>query len=189
MGKTNDITLCIPFEKGWVRGYYEKRNGRLVWIKPYENSKVRKMDGGNSDVQNLVETAGMPIKQPPKSSGGTTGIKPIDNAQISKESMNFLLHAIIACVKTIRSFKDGEIVKVAPALLIARSIIKELGYYDRTMENNFEIPDTKPTKLGSGASRETEAMAKQLNRLSRRVTKSTLREKVQKMSSQLEEAL
>lgn len=189
MRKNNNLIPCIPLEKAWVRGYYERRNGKLVWVKPYENSKSRKPDDGGSDVRNLVETTEMPLKQPPPSSSEHAEVKPLGVAQIDKESMNWLLSVIIKCVKTIKGFEEGEIVRLYPALSIARSIIKELGYYDKTMDGYFTSPQVKASKLSSGAARETQAMAKNLKQLTRRVTKSTLREKVQRMSSQLEEAL
>lgn len=187
MTKT-EFVPCIPFNKSWVRGYYEKRNGKLVYIRPYENSKSRKPGDGATDIQN-VDTGAMHKKTPKLEVGAQQGVKPMTPAQMQGESMDWLLNVIVACLQTIHQFEDGEVSKLAGAVSTARSIISELGFMEPTMEQYFSTPKVSPTKLSSGAARETSAMAKRLKKTSRRVTKATLRKKVERMSTQLEAAL
>jgi hypothetical protein len=178
----------IPFQKGYVKGYYERRNGRLVWISPYENSKDKHDRDGQSGVQETIQT---PAIKPPSidDKPHKPAVNPVVVRQENDEKLNFLLEVVVRAAKTIRGFEPGEIVKLAPALKMARSIVSELGYMDAGIAPVFEPPSAKQTKLSSKAARETAALAKELKRVSRRVTKSTLREKTQKFSSTLTEAL
>jgi hypothetical protein len=164
MEKRIELIPCIPFGKSWVHGYYEKRNGRLVYVRPYENSKNKVAIDGKGDTQS-VETSPMKVKKPDLSGGGgRSETKTVDQSQISKESFDWLLSVVISCVKTIRGFEDGEVVRLSRALNSARSIIKELGYYEPTMDGYFALPVAKSSRLSGGAARKTEAMSKKLNK-------------------------
>lgn len=188
MSKNSSNFHVIPFEKGFVRGYYERRNGKLVWVSPYENSKDKQSKDSASEVGETPMSAASKLpKFEPNS--GKNPIKPVQVADHDETSFSFLLEVIIRMVKQIDSFEPGEIVKLKAALSAAKSIVRELGYYDETIAPSFVVPNAKQSKLGSKAARETSAMSKELKRVMRRVTKSTLRAKVQKMSGLLQEAL
>lgn len=178
----------IPLQKGYVRGYYERRNGRLVWISPYENSKDKHAKLDPSSVQ---ENPATPIVKPLKIEGGGSQntVKPVVPTQTNHKDLNFLLEVIVRTVKTIRQFEPGEVMKLNPALKVARSIVSEMGYLDEGLDAIFHVPQVKQTKLSEGAARKTAALAKELKRVSRRVTKLTLREKTEKLSLTLAEAL
>jgi hypothetical protein len=184
---SNEI-FTIPMAKGYVRGYYEKRNGRMVYINPYQNSKSKKKPAVSNQQQVDVPTAHVP-KPGFKENAGGVAAKPIHVDARPDNSLNFIVEIIIRIVKVINHFEPGEIVRLAPAVLTAKSIVKELGYMDQGISASFEIPVAKKTKLSDGAARETAAMSKELKRLSRRVTRATIREKIQRMSALLAEAL
>jgi hypothetical protein len=185
---SNDAVFVIPMAKGYVRGYYERRNGKLVYINPYQNSKGRKKDAPS--VQQKVD---LPVARAPKpkfkENAGGVSAKPVSVDSRKDSSLNFILEIIIHIVKTIDSFEPGERVRLSAAVQTAKSIVREMGYLDDGIVAYFDIPKAKSTKLSHGAARETAAMAKQLNRLTRRVTRATIREKIQRMSLQLSEEL
>jgi hypothetical protein len=178
----------IPMAKSYVKGYYEKRNGKLVYVSPYQNSKSK-----SPKAISTTQQADLPIARPPKpafkENVGHVATKPVMLDQPSQESLNFILEVIIHVVKTIKSFEPGEIVRLAPVLLKAKAIIRELGYLDSGISANFDVPEAKKTRLSDGSMREAAAMSKELKRLSRRVNRATLREKIQKMSLLLQESI
>jgi hypothetical protein len=175
--------------KGYVKGYYEKRNGKLVWVSPYENSKDKKTGDIASKVTNDGQTGGPKLPHL-EDKLGRVPAKPVVVSNIGgTDKFNFVLEEVIKCVKTIHGFEPGEIVKLQSALRVAKGIIHELGYMDAGIKSFFEVPAVKRSKLSSGAVRETAAMVKELTRISRRIVKGTLREKVQRMAETMEEAL
>jgi hypothetical protein len=185
---SNNAIPVIPMTKGYVRGYYEKRNGKLVYISPYENSKTRKQQASSHETNvNLPNPIRKKAAKPEVQ--GHVNPKPVAIDKTNEDPMNFVLQIILAIVKTIDSFEDGERVRLALPLRTAKTIVRELGYLDETIEVFFQTPKVKSTRLSDQAARETSAMVKQLKRLSRRVVKATLREKIQKMALQLSEAI
>lgn len=185
---SNEPIPCIPLEKGYVSGYYEKRNGKLVWISPYENSRTRNDQPGNSDVDTLD---GGSVRKPraPFASSGKNPEKTLDVAQQQNTSLDYVLDAIIGMIKTISNMESGEIVRLQAALKTCRSIVRELGYLDDTISSFFRVPNVKPSRLGKRAARETAAMAKECDKLARRVTKHSLHVRIQKLGEQFEAAL
>lgn len=179
----------IPMKKGYVKGYYEKRDGRLVWVSPYENSKDHKPNANTSGSTTLegVKAPKLPKFDP---NNAQQPAKPMMVATKQDQNFDFLLNMIVNMVRQIDGFDPGEIARLKPALREAKSIISELGYMDDGVKLMFnQHMAVKPTRLGSGPAREVSGMSKDLTRAARRVVRASLRVKVQKMAEYLQEAL
>lgn len=190
MSKNKSVSFhVIPMKKGYVKGYYEKRDGRLVWISPYENSKDKHNQPSVSKVQTLNSVTAPKLPQFDPNSAQQTP-KPIMVSTKQDQEFDFLLNIIVGMVRAIDGFEPGEIARLRPALRSAKSIISELGYMDDGIKLMFnQHMAVKPMRLDAGHARQVSGMAKELNRVQRRVVKASLRNKVQKMAAYLEEAL
>lgn len=190
MPKNKNVNFhVIPMKKGYVKGYYEKRDGRLVWVHPYESSRDRKPQPATSGAMTLTSVTApkLPKFDP---NDAQQPAKPMMVASKQDQDFDFLLNIIIGIVRTIDGFEPGEIARLKSALSSARSIISELGYLDDGVKMMFnQHMAVKPMRLGAGPAREVGGMVKELNRVSRRVVRSSLRNKVQKMADHLQEAL
>lgn len=186
--QSDNVVPCIPLEKGYVRGYYEKRDGRMVWINPYQNSRDKEAQAGDSSMKNF-DTVSAPSSKIVPTSSQRTPTKVENVPQTQSESTSYIVDVIVSMVRTINKFEPGQVVRLREAMKLCRSIVQELGYLDATIKPYFEVPESKPMRLDKGASRETAAMSKEAKRLSRRITKGTVREKVQRLSVAFEDAL
>ena len=133
MEQNKDIIPIITFEKGNVKGYFEHRGGKLVWINPYSNEKQRHKrvsPGRSTDVRVKTPTARRRLPKEYKTSKKQKITPLYVNHGTNEEPFNFILPVIIKIVDTINSFEDGEIARLRQVLFTCKVIIKELGYMD-----------------------------------------------------------
>lgn len=179
--------IPVVLSKSVVRGYFQKRGGRLVWINEYVNRKSKKQLENTVEQHNI--RTGAPPKLPNQELDGKHNRRDKLVLPQSAGDINFILSAIMQVVKTINSFEKGERARLSGALFICKSIIRDLGYYDQSLAEVFETPKVKPTRLGRRASRQTAGMSKNMKRLSRRNMRSVIKGKVQHLSEALADAV
>lgn len=162
--------------KSYVRGHFEKRNGRVFYVRPYENNKSKHPRSdviGNGTIGNNISGIGRYRhgKDDPNSNHNHfVNVDPHND-----EGINYVVEFALELAYTIHGFEDGEIVKARDILDYCKSILSYYKYMDESIKYLFSIPNAEQIDLDSRDIRLIRARRREAEKLYLRVSNSKIK--------------
>lgn len=176
--------------KSYVRGHFFKRNGKLFYVRPYENNKGRKSSNNQSSIV-LKKVA--PVLKKERLSHLDDGNHPshfinVDGYSINKD-VDFIIQFALRTAEKINTFEDAEKSRLRNVLKYCRAILVYYKYMDTHISHLFRSPDVEPEPLSPAHSRQMRGVRKEGSDILLRVNNAKVKHYVREIVDSIRDKL